>query len=316
MLNPCQTDFSCQGCGADFDNIVSLHDHIKTHKLSPEKYYLKYYPRVDLYTKEPLRYKSRESYFSNDFITRTNLKKWLQEREEIDGDLVRDYCKNWLLNRKSNKKLVYAPCHLELKTLIAPQIDYYNELFGSYYALCRELGFKDRYTTPEQNKDCLNKSVSDFKVIIDTREQRALSFGDSKVDTLKFGDYARANEGANSVRIERKSLPDAIQTFGVGLDRFEREIQRAKDAGCNLVILVEDKFSNFMSFPYLPHIRSKCTVDYISHNIRYLINSYDNVQFLFCDNRVEAARLIKKLLGNTDLFNLFDLQLAFDKKLL
>ena len=296
MLNPIQADFGCQACGQHFSDANALHYHIKEHKLNQEKYYLKYYPRRDLFTQQPMHFKSRESYFSNDFITRTNLKKWLECRQEINGDLVRDYCKGWLVNRKNAKALIYAPTHIELKTLIAPPMEYYDELFGSYYELCGQLGFRAKYESPASYKDQLAKEPGDFKVICDSREQRPIPFHDSEVKGLKFADYARADEGTNSVRIERKSLADLISTASAGLERFEREIQRAKDANCQLVVLVEDKFSNYMSFPYLPHIRSKCTVDYISHNIRGLIQKFDNIQFLFCGNRVEAARLIKKIL--------------------
>ena len=311
MLNPTQVDFTCQGCGEAFSSADALHYHIKSHKLNQEKYYLKYYPRKDLFTQQPLHFKSRESYFANDFINRTNLKKWLESRREINTELVTDYCKDWLLNRKQLKSLIYAPSCVELKTLIAPPTEFYDELFGDYYSLCAELGFKNKYKKLDKRIEDIK---CDFEIIVDSREQRAISFAKSRVEGLKYGDYGRSEE--DKVRIERKSLSDFLGTIGAGLDRFEREIQRAQVANCHLIILVEEKFSNYFSFPYLPHIRSKCTVDYISHNIRYLIQKYPNIQFLFADGRKEVARLIEKILFYQDKIINIDLQENYEKGLL
>lgn len=317
MLNPVQTDFACQGCGQVCADLAGLHAHIKEHKLSAEKYYLKYYPRQDLFTKDPLKFKSRESYFANDFVNRTNLKKWIAARQEISSELVRDYLRQWLVNRKNLKQLTYAPCQIELKTLVAPTMDMFDEIFGDYYELCAELGFKDKYGNLNKNTDILSKSVDlNFKVITDSREQTPLKIGETEVKGLSYGDYATDESISGKVRIERKALGDFLGTMSKGLERFEREIQRAAADNFNLVVMVEDKFSSYLSFPYLPHIRSKATVDYISHNIRYLINKYHNVQFLFCNGRAEAARLVKRILGTKDISYKIDLQLAYDKGLL
>ncbi|MGN6544490.1 MAG: hypothetical protein ACTHK7_05545, partial [Aureliella sp.] len=62
--------------------------------------------------------------------------------------------------------------------------------------------------------------------IVDTREQTPLDLAPLRVQpgTLDTGDYALA--GCDSVRIERKSLPDLIACVGRERDRFDREIER------------------------------------------------------------------------------------------
>lgn len=316
MLNPTQTDYTCQGCGYNFDDLAGLHLHIKEHKLNPEKYYTKYYPRRDLFTQQPLLFKSRDSYLTNDFITRTNLKKWLTAREEMDSDLVKDYCRNWLLNRKFLKSLVYTPTSVELKTMIAPTIEYYNELFGDYYSLCIELGFKNKFGAIKDNLELFKTENKEFQVICDTREQRPLNITNSKREGLNFGDYATDETVSGKTRIERKSLVDAISTLGQGYDRFQREIERAQVAGYNLVILVEESFSNYLSYPYMPHIRSKMPIECISHNIRELCQKYPNIQFLFVAGRKEAVRVVNRIFSIKDIAMKADLQEALDKGLL
>ena len=81
-----------------------------------------------------------------------------------------------------------------------------------------------------------------------------------------------------------------------------------------LLVLVEEKFNNALSFKYLPHIskRIKATPEYIFHNVRELTQSYPNVQFLFVDGRKECSRVAQKIFLNEKLFNDLDLQLAYD----
>lgn len=316
MLNPIQTDYTCQGCGQNLNDLAALHNHIKEHKLNPEKYYTKYYPRRDLFTQQALLFKSRDSYLTNDFITRTNLKKWLAAREEMDSDLVKEYCRNWLLNRKFLKNLVYAPTSAELKTMVAPTIEYFNENFGDYYSLCAELGFKNKFGAIKDSLELFKTENKDLKITVDSREQLALNLKDTKVEGLSFGDYAADEAITGKTRVERKSLSDLLGTLGKGYDRFQREIERAQTAGYNLVILVEESFSNYLSYPYMPHIRSKMPIEATNHNIRELCQKYPNIQFLFVAGRKEAVRVVNRIFSIKDIAMKVDLQEALDKGLL
>jgi hypothetical protein len=145
----------------------------KTHRISQEKYYLTYYQKRDLFTNELLPFKSRESYFLNDFLNKTNLKNFLF----IDDTVAKEYCKNYLIKRKNLKNLIWTPTQIELRSLISPSILTYNKLFNNYYELCAELGFKNKLINPDLEISNINR-IFDLKndeyIICDTREQKPL----------------------------------------------------------------------------------------------------------------------------------------------
>lgn len=99
-----------------------------------------------------------------------------------------------------------------------------------------------------------------FRIIVDNREQstpkarrRYKAFGAVEHATLSYGDYC-GNIDINgkplldtsarispACAIERKmSLDELAMCFTRGRARFEREFQRAKDAGAKVYLLVED----------------------------------------------------------------------------
>ena len=102
--------------------------------------------------------------------------------------------------------------------------------------------------------------------------------------------------------------------------RFENEINRAKEAGAYLIILVESVITDALSLEYLPWFKvthkSKVTADFLFHRIRSLIQKYDNLQFLFVDGRAEFADMIKKVFFSAGVFRQIDIQLAYDLKVL
>lgn len=80
------------------------------------------------------------------------------------------------------------------------------------------------------------------KLVIDTREQKPLSFGQLRTirKKLEFGDYSLQGF-ENRVAIERKSLQDLWGTVSQqgNWARFDAELSRAQSAGCRLHIVVE-----------------------------------------------------------------------------
>ena len=82
--------------------------------------------------------------------------------------------------------------------------------------------------------------------------------------------------------------------------------------------MVEETLQNALSFQYLPHIskKIKATPEYIFHNVRELLQSYDNLQFLFVDGRKEMTRLIEAIFASKCFYKKIDLQLAYDMKIL
>lgn len=103
----------------------------------------------------------------------------------------------------------------------------------------------------------LEKALGSLTLLVDTREQntpalqeRLASCGlPHRREKLDFGDYSCAyvdqngaeQSLADAVAIERKmSLDELCLCCGKDRPRFEREFQRAKEAGARLYLLVED----------------------------------------------------------------------------
>ena len=137
------------------------------------QYYQSYYPRHDKYNDKIIKFKNKEQYFEADFNSRTNLRMWLKNSNIEDAQ---QYCKDILIKRKEKKQLIYAPSQAELRSLIFPPIQYYNEIFGSYYKLCEELGFKNKYENLDEITIGLEWQKPEYEILIDTREQRPLKF--------------------------------------------------------------------------------------------------------------------------------------------
>ncbi len=103
----------------------------------------------------------------------------------------------------------------------------------------------------------LEKMLDSMVVLVDTREQPGARFDKRmemlgcpyKRQKLDFGDYSakytHVNDGEilldKSIAIERKmDLNELAACFGKERKRFEREFQRAKDAGASLYLIIED----------------------------------------------------------------------------
>lgn len=279
------------------------------HRVSEQNYFEKYYPKTDLFTKEKLIFKSKESYFQNDFQTKSNLQAYFRT---LSGSQQRQFCKDLLQKRKIIKNLIFAPCQFELKSMLFPTLITYNSFQGGYEEICKELGLKLRYSyysvkIPQNNKK--------LDIVIDTREQKPLSFSklvSCNINTLNYGDYSLLHNPKKIV-VDRKALNDYGGTISRDNERFRREIDRAKKDNGYLIVLIEEKFSNIQSIKYLPHTKHiKATSDFLLHKTRELIADYDCVQFLAVDGRKKASQVIESLFS-TDLdIKHLDLQFLYD----
>jgi hypothetical protein len=245
------------------------------------------------------------------------MKKWLKEQTI---EKAQEYCKELLIKRKKDKKLTYSPSQVELRTIMSPSIIFYNKIFNDYYDICSDLGLENRFIHPKNiSNQFKNKLNSQHTIYVDTREQNWLKFDiPFEIKTLPYGDYTCNNDNCNCY-IERKSLSDFISTLSVkNFDRFKNEIEKAYLNNSYLVIIVEEKLSNALSFQYLPHIskKIKATPEYIFHNVRELLQTYNNIQFLFVDGRNEMKRMIESVFASNCFYKKIDLQLAYDMKLL
>jgi len=307
----------CKIDGKEFKDEKSLHLALKGYGLNKVKYYQTYYERRDLLTNELINFKSKEQYLNSDFNDKNNMKKWLKEQPT---DKAQEYCKQLLIKRKESKNLTYSPTQVELRTIMAPSIIFYNKIFQDFYDICSDIGLENKFIHPKLVKDNFNNKLTQKDIIyVDTREQSWLKFDTPfEIRTLSFGDYACSNDNCGCF-IERKSLSDFISTLSVkNFDRFKNEIEKAKKNNSYVIVMVEETLQNALSFQYLPHIskKIKATPEYIFHNVRELLQSYDNLQFLFVDGRKEMTRLIEAIFASKCFYKKIDLQLAYDMKIL
>lgn len=307
----------CKIDGKEFKDEKSLHLALRGYGLNKEKYYHQYYPRKDLLTGEIINFKTKEQYFNSDFNDKNNMKKWLKEQPI---EISQEYCRKLLIKRKEDKNLTYAPTQVELRTIMAPSIVFYNKIFKNYYDLCSSIGLENKFIHPDLIEDHFKNKLSHKDIIyVDTREQSWLKFNiPFEIKTLAFGDYTCSNNNCGCF-IERKSLSDFISTLSVkNIDRFKNEIEKARKNNSYIIVMVEELLSNALSFQYLPHIskKIKATPEYIFHNVRELLQAYDNLQFLFVDGRKEMTRLIEVVFASKCFYKKIDLQLAYDMKVL
>jgi hypothetical protein len=306
----------CKVDGKEFPSEKALHMSLKGYGLNKVKYYQTYFERRDLLTNELINFKTKEQYLNSDFNDKNNMKKWLKQQPI---EKAQEYCKQLLSKRKAEKNLTYSPSQVELRTIMAPSILFYNKIFDDYYDVCSTLALENRFIHPSNITDQFKNKLNKKSIIyVDTREQSWLKF-DTKfeIKTLSVGDYSCSND--SKCFVERKSLSDFISTLSVkNFDRFKNEIDRAKKSGVYLIVIVEEKLSNALSFQYLPHIskKIKATPEYIFHNARELLQNYDNLQFLFVDGRGEMTRVIESIFTSNCFYKQIDLQLAYDLKLL
>ena len=303
----------CKVCSEEFASDASLHKHLKVHEMRVVQYYQTHYPRYDIYNKEIIKFKNKEQYFSSEFNSRTNLRMWLKAQTK---EAAQEYCKNILVSRKNKKKIVYAPTQVELRSIMSPPINYYNELFGDYYELCKSVGFEIKHRNLHGPIDSISAVGLGRVVYVDTREQRPLKFNlPIEIKTLNFGDYSFSDRDATcNCYVERKSLQDFVGTLSGGFDRFCREIERSKDSDANFIVVIESDFNDVAGFQFLREVNKKvkATPEYIMHNVRDIIQKYPHVQFLFVKGRKEAVRVIEKIFTCKCLYKEVDLQLAYD----
>jgi len=307
----------CKIDGKEFKDEKSLHFALKGYGLNKVKYYQTYFERRDLLTNELINFKSKEQYLNSDFNDKNNMKKWLKQQPL---EKAQEYCKQLLIKRKENKNLIYSPSQVELRTIMAPSIIFFNKIFKDYYEICSSIGLKNKFIHPKLINDNFKDRLSTKDTIyVDTREQSWLKFNvPFEIKTLSFGDYTCSNHNCGCF-IERKSLSDFISTLSVkNYDRFKKEINKARKNNAYIIVMVEETLNNALSFQYLPHIskKIKATPEYIFHNARELLQEYDNLQFLFVDGRKEMTRLIESIFASKCFYKKIDLQLAYDMKIL
>lgn len=303
-------EYKCKICHESFDTEKGLHIHLKKHKMDLATYYTTFFPRKNMLTEEPLPFKNKKDYFNHDFNNRKQMIKWCNSAPENE---VAEYCIKKLKKRIQDKKLKFAPNHLELKISQLPDIDTYKRCFGSYSSACEKAGVQpifNRAIDSDFFKD--DDHFENLNIFIDTREQKPLVFNRSEELKLDFGDYTVGGEDYNYTYVDRKAEQDFKGTLSGGYERFKRELQRVKDFDSYLFIVVESDLNKiYKNNMFGPH---KSNLNFIYHNMRVLSHEFKgHCQFVFTGNRAESQSVIPKILTlGKKLWNV-DLQYYIDK---
>lgn len=311
MVRFTEVTYTCAIDNTVHDSLEALHAHVKGGwRLGAKAYWTLYHPRKDLCTGTLIEFKDAEQYLSADFVGKLTLKRWLKEQPREVG---LKWAKEWLTKRRANKGLIYAPSQAELRMLCCPSMPYYESVAsdeGGYYGVCAALGFKQRYTRAPLVFSPLPRDVV---IVQDSREQAPITLTcATQVGALDVGDYAIAQRSYDrGVRIERKSLSDFCGSLSgrkqtrkgktkttewSNLERFDRELARASEAGLHVVMMVESNINDAQRFDYLPQTKwVKASPSYILKNLRDLLVKYPlSFQVVFVDGRAQmAAKMLR-----------------------
>lgn len=304
----------CKICNEEFDSEVSFHKHFRgAHKMSYKQYYPKYEPKYDLYDGSLLPFKNREHYYATDFTKKRNLGLWLDKKASPEKG--REYLLKLLKDRKEKKGLKYAPCQVTLRTTMIPAIGYFEKFFDSYDDAATQAGLEPRF---KAKRIKLRPIDENFVIAVDTREQKPLEFNHKTVRMkCDIGDYTALSDYHANLFIDRKNPNDFVGTFSAGFERFEAEVKRAVSLNSYIVVLVEWPLNKMMGFNYTYLNRfTKVNPEYVFNHVRRLLENYDNIQFLFVNDRDDASLCAEKIFRMGETAKDVDLQLLYDKKLL
>ena len=309
------SQFECKVCGKKFKSERALHCHIKEHGVYLAEYYTKYYPRFSKLKKQPIPFKNKKDYFGQDFIDRSELLEWCKNSSP---DEVGPYILDVVRNRVNEKQLEYTPSHLEMEVNNLPPVSEYIRHFGSYSSVAEKLGISPMFSK-KIPKDFWG-DIPDIKIFIDTREQLPLSFNNSDSMKLDFGDYTAAGEHYSYTYVDRKSANDFIGTLSLrNIDRFKRELSRAKEAGSYVFVVIESDLQGLQSYigaakknKFGP---SKINLSFIYHNMREISHEFKGVcQFVFSGGRAESEDIIPRILFFGEKLWDVDLQYNIDNR--
>ena len=295
--------------GQEFETREMLHNYIARRlKVKLEDYYPQYVPRYDLLTHEPIKFKNFDFYFHSLFNSRVNLVQYFKKYPGDIGSL-----KECLALRKTAKNLRFAPSTVEARISVLPAPLLVQRIGQDYNKICKELGMETRYdygVTPTYDR------TRPLEVIVDTREQRPLNVGTTTISKIDFGDYVSTSH-YNKVFVERKSLPDLCGTLSKGYERLQKELGRAKEMGCYLVVMVEEPLGQLLKVGKTPStLNIQASPEFLASRVKNICQHFDNVQFLFVENRVYMVDIMEKVFRMKNDVRTIDLQFMYDSKAL
>lgn len=309
-------DFICKESNCSYSSNIKdeFIIHVKSaHGLKIDQYLKLNLNKKDLLTKEVIDFKSFEQYLLTDFVNKKNMLAWL--KAEKDG-LAKDFLLYKIIAHSELKSVCHFPSSSEMRTIsYLPSIKTYQFFFEDLNEFIDSSGLKRRYN---YNKNELNFNfIYKKNITIDTREQKPIKLLNYEIinEKLDFGDYSCDRRLA----VERKSLSDLVSTLSSGFDRFNREIERAKEADGYIVVVTECDINKFLSFSYSRTGKfAKASSDFIFHRFRDVCKNFpDSVQFCFSGGRKESSELIPKILSlDKDFVKTVDFQYLIEHKLI
>lgn len=132
---------------------------------------------------------------------------------------------------------------------------------------------------------------SDLTIIQDTREKKPLVFHNAgvKIAKLETGDYS-LEHFEDKVTIERKSLPDLLQSLSAERKRFMSEVQRMRDfeyAGLVVEVSLADIYRGVW--------RNAISVESVVGSLQAL-SAKHGLHVLFACDRAIAALMVEGIL--------------------
>lgn len=301
-------EFKCEICSEQSGSFAALHRHLKKeHSILPREYYPLWYNRRDKFDDELIEFKDVKTYFKTDFNTKGNFLMWIS----TGGPEVKEYILNLLAERAKDKNTDLIGSHVEMKSNFSPSLSDCISIFGGaakFQDALSERGLKMKLgTTLPQIKE------GELKIFIDTREQAPLSFKNSEVKKLIVGDYCPNDSFFCNVFVERKSIFDLAGTLTKGIERFEREIQRAGEIGAYLIVVTESSFLDALEYSPRNSFSQRIGGAYLFNKIRKLMLDYNNIQFLFSSTRARSTQLVETIFRMGEAAKVADLEFLKDR---
>ena len=130
--------------------------------------------------------------------------------------------------------------------------------------------------------------VVEYFVVCDTREQKPL-WEDTDIvrKKLDVGDYSILGM-EDKIAIERKNCADAYGTFTAGMERFKKEIERAKSYDY-FAIMIEGSFGKMLGKKFTNSKFIKVPGKTVMATLNTLRVKY-GVPVIFCQNRTEMKK--------------------------
>lgn len=298
----------CLECGQSFETLRALHAHIKVHDVCIGDYYVRHFNKKDMFSGQLLPFKSYEKYMAEDFLNYANYKSWLRTTPKT---VAKEYVLKRAAEKFQEKNISLSPPNIFYSLSKMADISDLKALFGSYAAFLEQAGLSNLFNK-NLPKDFWETNP-DLPILIDTREQLPIKFENSISQKLDFGDYTTNGQYYSKTFIDRKSEEDFKGTFGAGVDRFRREMERCRDFGSYMFVVVESSPAEIEANNQRSKFKSN--MEFVWHNAKTMMLEYpENLQFVFAYNRGGVKKIIPKILYfGKELWNV-DVQYFLEKR--